>query len=105
MKNSLKLSLFIFLSILTTPAIYAIEEIGALSPQEEELITDRDNASREKPNLYDFNRQNVQYNRNFESDRSRYYQRDNNYNYQYSQDNFNQSNYQDNTSPNFYLNR
>lgn len=105
MKNSLKLSLFIFLTMLTTPAIEATEPAGALTPQEEELITDRGDASRERPNLYDFNRQNVQYDNTFRSGRSDHYQRDSNYYNQPSQDNFNQSNYLDNTSPNFYMNK
>ena len=104
MKNSFKLTLFIFLSILTAPAIEATEATSALTPQEEELITDRSDASREKPNLYDFNRQNVQYDNTFRSGRSNDYQRDSNYYNQPSQNNFNQSNYLDNTSPNFYMN-
>lgn len=107
MKNSFKLTLFIFLSILTAQAIEATEAAGALTPQEEELITDRSDASREKPNLYDFNRQNVQYNNRFDSGRDgSYYQSDRGGEYypQY-QDNFNQSNILDNTSPNLNINR
>lgn len=90
------------------------EEKGALTEEEQGLITDRDRGSRERPNLYDYNRQNVQYNRRFEGNnyQSGYSQsggRDN-YEYYYNQpasstDTFNQSNYLDNTSPNFYFNQ
>ncbi|HRD55203.1 MAG TPA: hypothetical protein PLC42_02290 [Parachlamydiaceae bacterium] len=70
--------------------------------EEDDWITDRDRGSRERPNLYDYNRQNVQYNKRYREDDNR-----NSYHYNQSsrEDTFNRSYYHDNTSPDLYLNR
>ena len=105
-------SLFILPLLLTFSLSFASEQIApaenldAFEPEDEYLITDRDRGSREKPNLYYYNRQNVQYNRRYQNDRNDYYQNDSNYyNSPASMDTFNRSYYQDNTSPDLYLNR
>jgi hypothetical protein len=106
MLKVLNLSLLTIFILSTTLGIAG--DHGALAPEEEWLITDRDRGSREKPNLYDYNRQNVQYNKRYiNNDRSDYRQQDSNYYYDPAQsmDTFNRSYYQDNTSPNLYLNR
>jgi len=73
-------------------------------PEDEWLITDRDKGSREKPTLYYYNRQNVQYNNRYKPSQDNYYQYDRNYNSS-DLDTFNRSYYQDNTSPDLYLNQ
>lgn len=73
----------------------------APNQEDEWLITDRNRGSREKQTLYDYNRQNVQYNRRYNpDDYNDYY-----YNNSQDLDTFNRSYYQDNTSPDLYLNR
>lgn len=100
-------SLTLLLLILPlTPMIYADE---SSTPEEEDewLITDRDRGSRERPNLFDYNRENVRYNNRPDSipNSNAFEQRDSDYN-PYSQDSYNRSNYEDNTSPNvYYYNR
>jgi|GEM_PF-2386285 len=103
-KSLLALQLLLPMTFAFGPTIQADE--STFEPEDEYLITDRDNGSREKPNLYDYNRQNVQYNRRYQSNRNDYYQQDENYyNQPSSMDTFNRSYYQDNTSPDLYLNR
>ncbi len=86
-------------------ALFA-EQPKTSTPEEEWLITDRDRGSREKPTLYYYNRQNVQYNRRYNPSESSYRNDRNYYNYDSSDlDTFNRSYYQDNTSPDLYLNQ
>jgi hypothetical protein len=101
------LQLSLLIAFVLSTSIIVADEPGALAPEEEWLITDRDRGSREKPNLYDYNRQNVQYNRRYENNNNDYYQQNSNYYYDpaSSMDTFNRSYYQDNTSPDLYLNR
>ncbi len=107
--KSLKMWLFILPLIINTATCFAVDESANALPLEEEegLITDRDGGrdrgARERPNLYDYNRQNVQYNRRYNSNsnsNNNYYNQSND-----SLDTFNRSYYQDNTSPDMYLNR
>ena len=98
-------SLTLLLLILPlTPMIYA-DEVATPEPEEEWLITDRDNGSRERPNLFDYNRENVRYNNRPDSNpnSNAFELRDSDYN-PHSQNTFNrQSNYQE--SSNDYYNR
>lgn len=90
-----------------TDEIEETEEIEEVSP-DSELITDRDRGARERPDLYYYNRQNVKYNRRYESDQPYNQPSQSNYYNNGSSDSFdtfNRSYYDNNTSPNLYLNR